>query len=83
MKIGNKILFALMFTLTGCTDADRAKFAAYGDAGTIVCYSGGKEIYNAKSTGKISSETQSDGWFLKEEGSGDLIRVSGDCVVRN
>lgn len=69
--------------LTACTDGNMAKIGALGDAGDIVCYSGGQVIYSGRSTGKIASEQQSDGWFFKDSKTGKLIRVSGDCVVSN
>jgi hypothetical protein len=48
----------------------------------VICYSGGKEIYSGRSTGKVYSEKQSDGWFFKDKASGRLMEVSGDCIFR-
>jgi hypothetical protein len=42
-----------------------------------------KVFYHGWSTGKVASESQSDGWFFQEKGSNDLIRVSGACLVCN
>lgn len=69
--------------LAGCTDARKAKFTALGSAGEITCYSGGSVIYKGRSTGKIETEEQSDGWYFQDAQEGKLIRVSGDCVIRN
>lgn len=69
--------------LAGCTNAEMAQFHALGDAGTITCYSGGKVIYQGQSTGKILTEKGSDGWYFQEKGTDQLIRVSGQCVIRN
>jgi hypothetical protein len=74
-------LFLLAFI--GCTDGTMAKFTALGDSGEITCYSGGVVFYHGFSTGKIQTESQSDGWYFKEKGTGNLIRVSGSCVIRN
>lgn len=71
------------FALTACTDAKMKQFTTIGDAGEIVCYSGGKEIYKGKSTGKISTEGGSDGWFFEDAETHKLVRVSGDCVIKN
>lgn len=81
----NKLIlsFLIVMTATSCTDAQRAQVSTYGSPGEITCYSGGKEIYHGKSTGKIISEKDSDGWYFSEEGSGQLIRVSADCIIRN
>ena len=79
------LLFAVLSAgmLSGCTDAQKKQITSLGSAAEVVCYSGGKEIYRGRSTGKSSTEKKSDGWFFEEEGSGKLIRLSGDCVIRN
>jgi hypothetical protein len=69
--------------LVGCTDAEYAQYEALGCPGHILCYSGGKVIYDGTSTGKIATEHGSDGWFLKDAKTGDLVRVSGSCVITN
>jgi hypothetical protein len=38
-------------------------------------------IYEGRSTGKIKSEAQSDGYYFIEKGSGKLMEVSGNCVI--
>lgn len=78
-----KYIIALALIATACTDAGLKQLTTYGSSAEIVCYSGGKEIYRGTSTGKVKTETQSDGWFFSEAGTGKLIRVSGDCVIRN
>lgn len=77
------LLLAGLVVLVGCTNADIAQTFSYGSPGEVTCYSGGQIIYHGKSTGKIHSESGSDGWYFQEEGSGKLIRVSGACVIRN
>lgn len=79
---------AFMFSLIlvcgiACTNADWAQISTYGSSGEITCYSGGQVIYQGKSTGKIATEDGSDGWFFEEEGTKKLIRVSGDCIIKN
>ena len=69
--------------LAGCTDAHMKQFSTIGSAADVVCYSGALEIYRGRSTGKVSTEKHSDGWFFEEAGTGKLIRVSGSCVIRN
>jgi len=80
-----KILFAAiiaLITLSGCTDRGFAKLQAYGGKATIKCYSGTKLIYEGESTGKISSEENSDGYSFVEKSTGKLVEVSGNCVIR-
>ena len=78
-----KRLVLLCGALIGCTDAQFASLGALGSPAEIVCYSGGKEVYRGRSTGKIVTMENSDGWQFMESGSRNLIRVSGSCVIRN
>jgi len=73
----------LILTLLACSDTEIAQLAAIGDPGHITCYSGGVVIFEGDSTGKIATEERSDGWKFMDQVSGRLIRVSGDCVIRN
>ena len=77
------ILIAMVASLAACTDAKIKQFTTLGDPGEITCYSGGEVIYEGKSTGKINSEQHSDGWFFEDASTHKLIRVSGDCVIKN
>jgi hypothetical protein len=73
----------MLLLLTACTDANKKQWTSLGNKGHIVCYSGGKVIFEGDSTGKVSTESQSDGWYFEDAKTGKLIRVSGDCVVEN
>ncbi len=73
----------ILSSLLYCTDAKIKQWTTLGNPGRIHCYSGGELIYDGESTGKIATEQGSDGWYFEERGSGNLIRVSGDCVIRN
>jgi hypothetical protein len=79
------IVFVLLIlaSMNGCTDGRFAKVKALGTAGHIKCMSGNVVLYEGDSTGVISTEHQSDGWYFQEKGSNDLIRVSGACLIRN
>lgn len=77
------LLLATTLILNSCTDATISKYAALGNPGTIVCYSGTLKIYEGKSTGVIHTVENSDGWEFKDANTGELIRVSGACVIRN
>ncbi len=80
-----KKLFLVLLVLAacGCTDTDKASIGAFGSAGVISCYSGGKLIYSGKSTGRIQTVSNSDGWEFKDADTGKFIRVSGDCLIQN
>lgn len=80
-----KFVYSLIVAtaFAGCSDASIAQLGALGEPGHITCYSGGKVIYEGRSTGKIISESQTDGWFFMDDSTKSLVRVSGDCVIRN
>jgi hypothetical protein len=81
MKIIILLSVLLVSLLTGCTDAKRAKVFSIGDSAKVDCYSGGKLIYSGLSSGKVSSVKDSDGYFFVDKSSGDLMEVSGNCVI--
>jgi hypothetical protein len=84
MKILHIVALAMIaLSSVACTDAYLSQISALGEPGHIVCYSGGKVIYDGKSTGKIGSESGSDGWYLTDAATKKLVRVSGDCVIEN
>ena len=70
-------------SLSGCTKADVAQVTSIGSPADITCYSGNQVIYSGRSTGKVSTESGSDGWYFQDDATGKLIRVSGACVIRN
>ena len=67
--------------MVGCSDADRASLSAYGDEHLVELYSGGQKVREWQSTGKVFSEENSDGFYFKDAGTGQLVRVTGDVVV--
>ena len=71
----------IVLLMASCTDGQRGKLMSYGSSRTIECYSGTKLIYKGKSSGKISSEQNSDGYFFTESGTGKLMEVSGNCIL--
>lgn len=73
----------LILTLLACSDTEIAQLTAIGDPGHITCYSGGVVIYEGDSTGVIQTVEKSDGWELMDSKTYRIVRVSGDCVIRN
>jgi len=70
--------------LAGCSDATMKNLSTYGDSATIILYScDGKIIRQWESTGKVATETQSDGWRFVDKKTGKLVRVSGTIVIEN
>jgi hypothetical protein len=84
MKTWIKIVIASLvmgLIFGGCTDRDMAKLQAYGGSGHITCYSGTKLIFEGDSTGKISSEENSDGYSFVDRKTNKLVEMSGNCVI--
>lgn len=81
MKFLKWIVIIVVFGAMACTDANCSKVLAYGDTASIKCWSGGKLIFDGRSTGKVRSEETSDGYFFKDADNGLLREVSGNCVI--
>lgn len=78
-----KKMFAILsvVALAGCTDAGLGKITSLGDPALIRCYSGTALIYEGRSTGKVRSEANSDGYYFVDSADGKLKEVSGNCVI--
>lgn len=67
--------------LAGCTDAGWDKTVNYSNPSRVVCYSGGVVIYDGVSTGRVLETSDSDGWSFRDNKTGELVQVYGDCVI--
>ncbi len=78
-----KKLLAMCFVLfaSACTDTAIVSFQAFGNPAIVKCYSGGIVIFDSRSTGRVETVHNSDGWEFKDSETGAFTRVSGDCVV--
>jgi hypothetical protein len=78
-----KIIFItlVILTLTSCKDATKAQYNALGKPHIIKQYSGGKLIGEWVSTGNVSNEESSDGWYFEDATTGKLIEVTGDIQI--
>jgi len=74
-------LLSISTLMFGCTDAQMGKITALGDVAQVDCYSGGVLIYSGLSTGKVSSEANSDGYNFRDSKTGKFMEVSGNCVI--
>lgn len=77
-----KIFILILIIAAGCTDAQYEKITKLGDPARVTCYSGGEVIYDDYSTGAISNEEGTDGYYFKEKSSGELVEISADCIFR-
>lgn len=77
----NIVIVVGVLGLIGCTDSYTASITAYGNPAEITCYSGGTPVYKGRSTGRVQTTEQSDGWEFKDARTGKFTRVSGTCIV--
>jgi hypothetical protein len=82
MNIKLIILLILgLYVLTGCTDANRAKWASIGGKHKITLYSGGVAVRTWHSSGYIQNEEKSDGYYFMDDSTGRLVTISGQVVI--
>lgn len=74
------LVLTLFFSL-GCTDAAYDRTFNFGTKFKVEMYSGGVLVREWVSTGKISSEQHSDGYFFRDSVTKNLVTVSGDVVI--
>jgi hypothetical protein len=75
------ILIAVIAGLTGCKDAEQAQFAGLSKPHIVKQYSGGVLVGEWESTGSISNETNSDGWYFEDAKTRNLVKVTGDIQI--
>lgn len=71
----------LLILLSGCSNAQIAAVSAWGKRHDVICYSGGKIIYQGYTTGKIENESHSDGYYFQDDETKQFVTVSGQCVI--
>lgn len=77
------IAITFITVFNSCTDAEREKLANFGNKFSIDMYSGGKLVRTWISSGKVSSENGSDGYYFTDAATGKLVEISGDVVITN
>ena len=74
-------LFAIA-TLASCKDAKMAQFSSLGKPHIITMYGcDGRIIRQWESTGSVSNEAKSDGWYFEDAATGKLVEVTGPIVI--
>ena len=74
------LLSFILLSLIGCTDAIVGKIRSYGASAKVRCWSGGQIILDEESSGKISSEQNSNGYYFISKKTDEMIEVDADCV---
>jgi hypothetical protein len=73
---------AIAVLVVGCKDATRAQFNALGKRHRITLYGcDGKVIKEWISTGNVSNQEHSDGWYFEDEATHLLVEVAGPLVI--
>lgn len=78
------IIFAFfaLLSLNGCKDSTVSQFSALGKEHIITLYGcDGKIIKQWISTGSVSNEANSDGWYFEDKATGKLIEVTGTLTI--
>ena len=72
---------ALLGLTSGCKDSNWAQYHSLGTRHKISFYSGGKLIRQWISTGNVSNQKQSDGWYFEDAKTHLLVEVAGQVVI--
>ena len=76
------LLVASASSMVGCKDADVQQLNALGSRHKITLYgASGTVIQTWESTGNVSNESNSDGWYFKDEKTGKLVEVTGTLII--
>jgi hypothetical protein len=76
------LIIVLFFMLSSCKDSKIAQWNALGKQHIITLYScDGHIIKQWTSTGNVSNETQSDGWYFMDVATGKLVEITGTLVI--
>jgi hypothetical protein len=75
-------MFAASTGILGCRDSTKAKFDALGDDFKIeVLGCDGQVVRAYISSGKVSPESGSDGYYFEDKATGNLVEVSGNIII--
>lgn len=84
-KFGKMSLIGLSLLTSGlcagCKDATKAQFAGLSKPHIIKQFSCGQVIGEWESTGSVSNEDRSDGWYFKDAKTGNLVELTGTVQI--
>ena len=76
-------LLLLSVSLLGCSSfsnsLERFSINVGNGSAHIQCYSGGTEIIDTTSVGKVTDDSESDGFFFQDK-DGTFKEVNADCI---
>lgn len=75
-------ILTICLLLISCTDAKQAKLGSYNDNFKIELVNcDGTVTHSWISTGKVSNEENSDGYYFLDSKTGELIQISGSIIL--
>ena len=77
------LLVILVIALVSCTDAETARWGGYGQDFKIEMLSSatGQVIKTYHSSGKVSSEANSDGYYFMDRETNKLTEIAGGIII--
>ena len=76
------LVLAIALGLSSCKDSNMAQWNSLGKHHIIILYAAdGKVINTWESTGNVSNEKGSDGWYFEDVASGKLVEISGTMAI--
>lgn len=79
-KLG--VLLVLVISLIGCSSADMSAMSAWGRPHIVKLYAcDGHVIQQWVTTGKIENESNSNGYYFKDDATGKMVMVDGTVVI--
>ena len=76
------ITLTAIVALSSCKDSEISQFQALGQPHIITMYGmDGKVVRRWESTGSVSNEEHSDGWYFEDAATHKLVEVTGPIVT--
>lgn len=73
---------AVVALLSSCKDSQSAQWSAMGKQHIITLYgASGNVIQTWTSTGSVSNEKSSDGWYFEDAVTGKLVEITGTIII--
>ena len=69
-------------SLSSCKDSEISQFKSLGQPHIVTMYGcDGKVIKQWETTGSVSNEAHSDGWYFEDAATHKLVEVTGPIVI--
>jgi hypothetical protein len=82
LQMKTVIALAFLVLLIACKDSEVAQFESLGSRHKITLYGAtGTIVGQWESTGNVSNEANSDGWYFRDAKTGKLIEIAGTMIV--